>query len=301
MRWRRHGLVVEPPTLGDWAVSHAAVPFVRHLDGALELMFSPRDKAGRSHTARGELVLGGRAELTLTGEPVLSPGPLGGFDDSGAMGSCLVSHEGRDYLYYIGWNRGVSVPFTTSIGCAVSTDGGRSFERASAAPVLGRSEHDPFLATSPWVLVEGRLWRMWYASGVRWTPTPHEARPEYRIVYAESADGIAWHPTGRVCIDFESADEYAIARPCVIRDSDRYRMWFSCRGDAYRIGYAESDDGLTWDRKDIEGGLIPEGNGWESTSVEYPCVFDHERRRWMLYNGNGYGQTGIGLASLEAP
>jgi hypothetical protein len=166
--------------------------------------------------------------------------------------------------------------------------------------MVGRSEHDPFLATSPWVLVEEGLWRMWYASGVRWTPTPRDARPEYRIVYAESADGIAWHPTGRVCIDFESPDEYAIARPCVIRDADGYRMWFSCRGDAYRIGYAESDDGLTWDRKDVDGGMTPEGNGWESTSVEYPCVFDHEGVRWMLYNGNGYGQTGIGLASLEA-
>jgi hypothetical protein len=302
VRWRRHGLVIEPPRVGGWAVSHASVPFVREDGERLEVMFSPRDEAGRSHTARGRLVLDGeRPELELAAEPVLSPGPLGGFDDSGAMGSCLVRGPAGDYLYYIGWNRGVTVPFTTSIGCAVSTDGGRSFERVSPAPVVGRSRHDPFLATSPWVLVEEGLWRMWYASGVRWTPTPQGARHEYRIVYAESGDGIAWNPTGRVCIDFESADEYAIARPCVLRDSNRYRMWFSCRGDAYRIGYAESDDGLEWERKDAEAGLIPAGDGWESVSVEYPCVFDHGTRRWMLYNGNGYGKTGIGLASLEAP
>jgi hypothetical protein len=27
-------------------------------------------------------------------------------------------------------------------------------------------------------------------------------------------------------------------------------------------------------------------------------VFDHKGERYMLYNGNGYGQTGFGLAVL---
>ena len=27
--------------------------------------------------------------------------------------------------------------------------------------------------------------------------------------------------------------------------------------------------------------------------VEYPFVFDHRGSRYMLYNGNGYGATGI--------
>jgi hypothetical protein len=31
----------------------------------------------------------------------------------------------------------------------------------------------------------------------------------------------------------------------------------------------------------------------------YPCVFDHFGTRYMLYNGNGYGATGFGLAIQE--
>jgi hypothetical protein len=31
--------------------------------------------------------------------------------------------------------------------------------------------------------------------------------------------------------------------------------------------------------------------------VTYPVVFGPPGRRLMLYNGNGYGRTGIGLAS----
>jgi hypothetical protein len=32
--------------------------------------------------------------------------------------------------------------------------------------------------------------------------------------------------------------------------------------------------------------------------VEYACVLDRGEERVMLYNGNGYGATGIGAAIL---
>jgi hypothetical protein len=298
VQWVRHGLVLPPPRIDGWGVSHAMVPFVRDGNDGLELWYSARDEEGRSHTGRAALDVHA-AEARPAQAAVLSPGALGAFDDSGAMGACLVRARDREHLYYIGWALGVTVPFATYIGLAVSEDGGRTFERVADGPVIGRTASDPFLATSPWVLIEDGRWRMWYASGARWEPTDAGPKHYYRIVYAESADGVEWTPTGRICIDFADASEYALARPCVVQDGDRYRMWFSCRGDAYRIGYAESPDGLTWERDDRHAGLWPAGEEWESQSVEYGCVFDHDGTRWMLYNGNGYGETGIGLASLR--
>ena len=145
----------------------------------------------------------------------------------------------------------------------------------------------------------GRCWRlarMWYISAPRWTI--EEGRPKhfYHVRYAESNDGIAWVPTGRVCIDFATRDEYAFGRPCVVKDDDRYRMWFCVRGRRYRIGYAESKDGLVWERCDPHGGLPPATSGWDAEMTAYPSIVDHVGRRYMLYNGNGYGQTGVGLA-----
>jgi predicted GH43/DUF377 family glycosyl hydrolase len=210
----------------------------------------------------------------------------------------MVEAGDRRYHYYSGWSLGVSVPFYFYVGCAVSEDGGESFRKISASPVLERNEVDPFLTASPWVLVENGTWRMWYVSGTGWEAGEDGPRHRYHVKYAESEDGIAWNRSGQVCVDYRDEDEYAIARPCVIRDGDTYRMWFSCRGPAYRIGYAESDDGISWRRDDELGGLGPAGDGWESQSVEYPCVFDHDGKRFMLYNGNGYGETGIGLAVL---
>ena len=76
-------------------------------------------------------------------------------------------------------------------------------------------------------------------------------------------------------------------------------MWYSYRGASYRIGYAESQDGILWLRKDAMAGIAPSDQGWDSESVEYPWVFDHDGDRYMLYNGNRYGLTGFGLAILE--
>jgi len=112
-------------------------------------------------------------------------------------------------------------------------------------------------------------------------------------------DGINWQREGLVAIDFANAQEYAISRPSVIHDSDRWRMWYSYRGQLYRIGYAESDDGKRWERLDNQAGIDTSLTGWDSEMIEYPFVFDHNDQRYMLYNGNGYGKTGFGLAVLE--
>ena len=76
-------------------------------------------------------------------------------------------------------------------------------------------------------------------------------------------------------------------------------MWYSYRGASYRIGYAESHDGRQWRRLDTRVGIDVSLAGWDSEMIEYPFVFDHKELRYMLYNGNGYGKTGFGLAVLE--
>jgi hypothetical protein len=142
---------------------------------------------------------------------------------------------------------------------------------------------------------------MWYLSGTFWKGGPKKPLPRYNLRYAESPDGILWQPTGRACLDHKHSGEVAIARPYVIRDPNIYRMWFCYRGDefGYRIGYAESPDGLTWERLDDQVGLENSKDGWDSEMVAYPAVFDHKGARYMLYCGNNYGAAGFGLAVLE--
>jgi hypothetical protein len=299
MKWIKRGVLIEPPTHLPWAASHAAVPHAQESDGSAEVYFTTRDDRRRSHIARARVDLD-HGDVDVAPDPVLAPGPLGAFDDSGVMTSCLVRDGEQSYLYYQGWSLGVTVPFYVFVGCAISESPGAPFERVSPAPVLGRHRVDPYMCSSPWVVREEGRWRMWYVSNLGWRPQ-REGVPRYvvHIKYAESHDGLVWERDGRVCIDFVSPDEYAISRPCVLKDGDLYRMWYSRRGSAYRIGYAESTDGLEWRRRDEDAGIDVSLGGWDSEMVEYACVFDHAGSRHMLYNGNGYGSTGIGHAILS--
>jgi hypothetical protein len=302
MTWTKHGRILTGAPASPELVSHAAVPFV-DLEGrgASRLYFSARDAHNRSHTLSTAMAFDAGA-ARLSDEPprvVLAPGRLGAFDDSGAMGSWLVTDGGTKYLYYFGWNLGVTVPFRNAIGLAVSEDGGRTFARYSDGPILDRNVHDPYFTSNPAVLKEGSLWRMWYVSGTGWDLVAGRPRHQYVIKYAESLDGIRWDRTGVVAIGLEADGEYAIARPSVIRDGDVYRMWYSYRGDAYRIGYAESADGIVWDRNDRLAGLEPGPDSWDEAMIEYPFVFDAPGGRYMLYNGNDFGRTGIGLATVD--
>jgi hypothetical protein len=122
------------------------------------------------------------------------------------------------------------------------------------------------------------------------------ARHRYHIRCAESADGVIWRRHAQPCIDYASRVEYAFGRPFVRRDDDVYRMWYPYRGDRYTIGYAESDDGIEWRRLDDHRGLTPAVAGWDSDMVAYPWIFDWDGSTYMLYNGNDYGRSGIGLA-----
>lgn len=297
--WQRLGLLALDTSGVSWAASHAALPVVEPMDdNRFALYLSLRDPDGRARIGRCTLSMSDRPTLApLEANPVLDLGVLGTFDDSGVTTSCLVT-VGRDrFLYYTGWSRGVTVPFYLAAGVAISENGG-PFERLSLAPMLERSAIDPFLTASPFVLVGHGRWRMWYVSATEWRHTASGPRHYYHIRYAESPDGLAWSREGHVAVDYASEDEHAFARPWVVHDGDRYRMWFAVRGDRYRIAAAESDDGLTWTRVETLG-LAAGAEPWESEMVEYPCIFDWRGRRYMLYNGNEYGRTGVGLAVLQ--
>jgi hypothetical protein len=311
MKWEKRGRIftVDQPT--EWMAHHACVPVADKVsDEVLRIYFGPRDIEGRTTTTFIDVEADNPLRIRyIHDRPVLGLGKLGTFDDSGAMPSCIVNHGGRKYLYYIGWNRGVTVPYRNSIGLAVSDNGGRSFERVVEGPVVDRTATEPYFCASPFVLYdeEAAKWKLWYASSTGWTVVNGHPEPLYQVKYAESADGVCWLRRNTVCLESTFEGE-ANARPCVLKENGRYRMWYCYRGSvdyridkaqSYRIGYAESADGILWERRDSEVGIERSDEGWDSVMMEYPWVYEHRGRKFMLYNGNGFGETGFGYAILE--
>lgn len=245
--------------------------------------------------------------LYVHDRPILSLGKAGTFDDSGIMPSWIVNERGTKYLYYLAWNPQVTVPYRLSIGLALSTDGGRTFEKYSEGPICDRDMSEPFFNTAPCVLKDGDSWRMWYVSCTGWRLINHRQEPLYNIKYAESRDGINWIRTGRICIGYDDFTE-AIGRPCVYFEDGRYKMLYSYRSatgyrtdpaKSYRLGYAESANGLDWVRLDAQVGIERSAEGWDSQMMEYCFRFCQGDKTYLFYNGNGFGQSGMGYAVLS--
>lgn len=298
MKWRKLDHIYAPDGRLPWARSHAANPVAEQIEGDLfRVYFSTRDERNRSSIGFIEIDIRNPGKILRLPEiPVLAPGELAMFDDSGASVGCIVPVADKRYLYYMGWHLTVTVPWQNTLGLAIGDGPDRPFRRHSRLPIVPLDETDPYTISYPWVAVENGSFRMWYGSNVAWGARKEDMR--HLIKYAESTDGVHWTRHNVIAIDFNSPEEYAICRPCVRKDGNVYRMWFCARGNTYRIYYAESSDGVAW-RRTNEPALQVAESGWDSEMVEYPFVFNHRGDRYMLYAGNGFGKTGFGIAVLE--
>jgi hypothetical protein len=297
--WRRLGLVFSTGGEAPWIASHASYPTPLPVaDQFVRVYFSPRDADNRSSIASLEIALDGDRFFVVSPPrgPLLSPGPRGAFDDSGVSVGSVVADGETVRVWYLGWNLGVTVPFRNFIGLATGARD-EALERVSPAPVLDRSAADPYCLGYPWVIRNANSYRMWYGSHLEWGVEGLAMR--HAIKAARSADGIIWQRDGLPILSPRGDGEFALSRPSIIKDSDRFRMWYARRYPTYRLGYAESEDGEKWVRRDDALRFVGTVAEWEGETMCYPAVFDWGARRYMLYNGDGYGRTGFGLAILE--
>jgi hypothetical protein len=237
-------------------------------------------------------------------QPLVGLGEPGTFDDSGVTLGSVVEHDGAARFYYTGWKRRRStVSFELSIGL-LHWDGKSAVRRVFAGPVLAQDRNHPFLVAGPFVTMEGNRYKMWYCSGTGWRFPDDSPEPIYTVFYAESRDGIDWIPHDKPVVGYKYDGE-VISAPWVVNVRGRYCMWYSTRGHAtkaaknYAIGYAESADGLSWERMDERAGIAHSPEGWDSEMICYPALFSYADRVYMFYSGNGVGRGGLGYAIAD--
>ena len=122
----------------------------------------------------------------------------------------------------------------------------------------------------------------------------------YHIKSAHLFNGIDWVMEGTFAIDFSSEKEKNIARSAVIKDEEKYKVWFSYvppETEYYRIEYAESNDFKTWDRKDMLARIDVIKDGFDNKMVVYTIVYKYKHQIYMLYNGNNFGENGFCIAT----
>lgn len=302
MHWVKMGRIFAPDGSTPWMKTHGFPPTPLLLsDEVLRLYvaFCDEHMVGRigfvdvSPTDPSTI-------LAVSDAPVLDIGEPGAFDENGLLPTCVLRAGSELRMYYVGYQLGHKVRYFQFEGLAISKDGGKSFRRYSQTPIIDRSDRELLNRTSAFVLQDEGRYKMWYVGGSKWTVVGGKSLPVYNMRYLESPDGLSWGPEGKVCVDFTSEDEHAFGRPWVLKEGGLYKMFYSVRTRSmgYRLGYAESPDGLQWTRKDGEVGITVSKDGWDSEMIAYASIVKHGGKTFMFYNGNNLGATGFGYATL---
>lgn len=300
MQWKKLGLLYCPSEVGQHPklLSHAANPLPILLDGDVyRIFFSGRDVENRSSVGAVDIDIVKLKVIQRYDQPFFENGPEDSFYAAGvSIGNCYEVN-GKRYMLFMGWQTPEKDHWRGEIGrLVVNTD--LTLELDSHLPFMSVDRIDPISLSYPWVLQhEAGGFSMWYGSTITWDAGNSEML--HVINHADSLDGHHWNRKG-LAVPYALGKAQAFSRPTLIGNlQDGYQMWFSYRsgsGEKYRIGYAESANGCQWERLDKLSGIDISESGWDSEMIEYPFVFDHAGQRYMLYNGNGYGKTGFGLA-----
>jgi len=243
-----------------------------------------------------------RRVIGIAHRPLLDVGSPGSFDDNGVVVTSVVAVDQKlFFMYYAGFELCEKIRYRIFTGIAVSEDGGDSFHRIQAVPILDRSHEEQFFRCGAFARYEADRFRLWYVAGNSWTNVRGKLLPVYDLRYLESPDGTRWGPQGTVCLSLVDPDEHGFGRPWIVKQQAEYELFYSIRRRslmAYRLGYAKSVDGLHWTRNDAELGLDVSPDGFDNQAVMYSALVKIQNKTYCFYNGNHFGRDGFALAEL---
>ncbi len=303
MNWKKLGLLFSldsPANNQLYTHTTNAVPMLLH-DDVYRIFFSSRDIVGQSNVSFFDYDFAKNQLANFQAHVSLTHGVMGDIDELGISIGCLFNvSENTRHLYYMAWQNSNDFQWQGKIAAAALQNDLKTFSKLPNNHLIQIDAEDKLSLSYPFLLKDEEGYHVWYGSTETW----HYGNGEmlHVIKYAFSPDMQHWTKLG-CCIEPVIGVSQAFSRPCVIRLADNdWHMWYSYRGnkDKYKIGYAHSLNGKTWQVFNNKKNVIDVATtGWDSEMVCYPYVFQHKDKLYMLYNGNGHGKTGIGLAICE--
>jgi len=299
MIWDSKGLLFSPKKI-SWVKTHAWVPTVyKYKKDMARVFFAGRDKSNHSNVGAFNVSLKPPYKIFgLSKSPVLNKGRLGCFDDCAAIPCHVIKVKNTYYMYYVGWTQGLRVPYMSSIGLAKSKNLFGKFKRVSEAPIFGRSKEEPIFVASCFVEKLKRKFIMYYTSNKKWKKINKKIVPKYYLRLAQSKNGLDWKYKSEV-MKFKSKEEIAISRPWIVKAEGKKIMFYSYRGKNYKIGCASINKKKFLFRKDKKVKISNKIDKFDNIMREYASIVKFKTKYLMFYNGNNFGEKGIGLAIID--
>lgn len=298
MQWTKRGQIFTFSPVDDFLQSHASNPLAVWMhDDVFRVFYSGRNRDNRSSVGFVDIDIVAEKVVGSCDHALFTFGDDESFYSHGVSVGNLYRAEGNNYIQFMGWQIRNGGHWRGDIGRLRVGDDMLSMHLDPETIFLGCDDEDGISLSYSWVMEDEGIYKMWYGSTIDWSSPNGEM--VHVIKYATSKDGEVWERHG-LAVPCVLGIAQAFSRPTVLKDLLGYHMWYSYRsgdGTKYRIGYAGSRDGIHWERG--PSGIDVSETGWDSEMICYPFVFEHKRRRYMLYNGNAYGKEGFGLAVME--
>lgn len=304
-----------PPNGGWFDQNRTMNPFVLTHEGKYLLFYSGADEKVNQRICLATASIDNIYEWNRLG-PIIDIGKDGFFDDDWCVLPCVHKINGKWHLYYTGKaKKGDGLQAFGGIGLATSDDL-FNWKKYSSHPVLRGDGFQQWpnnkgIAGGGSIISipqnDGRvLYRMHFTLTTGSPSKDLLVDQAKQSVVAHSYDGIHWVDKRvvlqpRLEADYENAGVTGFK---VWKTKKQWRAIYPAIGTkfgAYAICEAVSKDGLNWERG-MPGdnlSMAPGSASWENEMVEYPHIVRQGNKLRMFYCGNGYGKTGIGMATAK--
>lgn len=301
MKWEKKGFICDCHTLDlPWYKKNTMTPLPTFKGNNIRIYLTMCDELNQGRVGYIDLNPKSPSEiLDYSRNPVFDLGAKGCFDEHGVLPTCLLREEDRLYLHYSAYQKQKEIPYTIFSGLSVSNDEGESFVRIQEVPVLGSIHNEKHQRSAAEVMKQGNIYKLWYTANIGWIDNQGHIVPKYDIKYLESSSQTHWPENPQLSVALEG-DEYGLTMPQVFFEDNIYKMFYSIRSlsKGYRLGYAESKDGIHFERQDYKMDIDVSSSGFDSEMICFGKILKHNDKTYLFYCGNHYGIGGLGYAEL---
>jgi hypothetical protein len=278
----------------DYASNPAGI--VIH-DNQVRVYFNSRDLQNRSSIYSIELY-GEKLEPDYNSIVLQhSHGQEDSYFSHGVSVGQIFSMNDEKFLSVMGWKNYVDKHWEGRIGYIPFNAQG-NLTQLEPKPWMDLDNQDSISLSYPALYEDYNSTLIWYGSTLTWDAGNGEMLhilKEARL----SSDGRVIK--GDKKLPFVMGSAQAFSRPAIVQIDKNFLMAYSFRGNMtkYRIGFVLLGN---FNSASHIGGISPfltSKDEWDSEMVEYPSFLSFQEQLFMLYNGNAFGKTGIGIVRIE--
>jgi hypothetical protein len=280
--------------------SHCANPTSIFLDkDIIRIFYNLRDRYNRSGISSFDFNLK-TMKIISNEKKILNPKlKKNSFYSHGMSIGSIINIKGLNFLYFMGWKIKKGKHWFGNVG-RLLINKKHQLKLEDKEPIIPLDDNNPISVSYPGIIKKKNKFLFIYGTTLSWNFLNNDMLHIFKS--AETYDGKKLREIGFLKSDINKFQ--ALSKPSIIKINNYYHMWFSYRGSAnkkYKIGYAHSKDAYNWKYKINYNSIGLSNKGWDSEMIEYPSVLRYNRKLILLYNGNSYGKSGIGLAEAKIP